>query len=128
MVDIRPRETVILASDFDLLVDWYRDVLGFAVARRFDEAYQYCNLETATGIRIGIGSAAQMGIEPTDRSQNTVVLQFEVDNVTEFLNRVGESGGAVTLGPSFDENDNFWYGGFTDPEGNPIWVVDKECP
>lgn len=30
MIEIRPREIVILADDFDLLVGWYRDVLGFA--------------------------------------------------------------------------------------------------
>ena len=127
-MDIRARETVILASDFSGLVNWYRDVLGFAVVKMFEESYLFCNLETSTGIKIGIGSAEQMGIEPGNRANNTVVLQFEVDNVTPFLEHVGENQGVVTFGPSFNEKDNFWYGGFTDPEGNPIWVVDKDCP
>jgi len=35
-----------------------------------------------------------MGVEPDDRSKNTVILQFEVEDL----------------------------------EGNPCWVVDKNCP
>ncbi|MDF1515500.1 MAG: VOC family protein [Anaerolineae bacterium] len=29
MIEIRPRESVIFVTDFDAMVDWYRDVLGF---------------------------------------------------------------------------------------------------
>ena len=60
-MEIRPRETVILASDFSKLVDWYRDVLGFKVTKQFEADYHYCNLETGSGIRIGIASAEEMG-------------------------------------------------------------------
>ena len=128
MMELRPRETVILAEDYSALVAWYRDVLGFTVVRDFAEEYHYCNLETASGIQIGIGSCKEMGVEPTDRSRNTVVLQFEVDHVEEFFAHLKVNGGAITFGPSFDEKGGFWYGGFSDPEGNPCWVVDKNCP
>ena len=126
--DLKPRETVILADDYSALVAWYRDVLGFKVVRDFAEDYHYCNLETDSGIRIGIGSAKEMGVEPTDRSQNTVVQQFEVKSVEEFFTHLKQNGGAVVFGPSFDEKGRFWYGGFSDPEGNPCWVVDENCP
>ena len=128
VIEIRPRETVILAADFQTLVAWYRDVLGFSVIKLFEDEYHFCNLETPSGIKIGIASAAEMGVEPTDRSTNTVVLQFEVDDVPEFFAHLEQAGGTVTFGPSFDKNDKFWFGGFTDPEGNPVWVVDKNCP
>lgn len=127
-MELRPRESVILATDFAALVAWYRDVLGFRVARLYEESYHYANLETPTGIQIGIAAAGEVGVEPGDRSNNTVLLQFEVDDVKVLLEHLQRSGGSVTFGPSFDEEHKFWYGGFSDPEGNPIWIVDKNCP
>ena len=85
-------------------------------------------MKTPSGITISIASAVEMGVEPTDRSLNTVVLQFEVDDLAEFFAHLEQAGGAITFGPSFDKNGEFWFGGFSDPEGNPIWVVDKNCP
>ncbi len=128
VIDIRPRETVILATDFRALVAWYRDVLGFAVTDLFEDDYHYCCLETSSGIKIGIASAAEMEVEPADRSKNTVILQLEVDDLAEFFAHLTEAGGTVTFGPSFDKQHEFWFGGFSDPEGNPVWVVDKNCP
>ena len=40
MLPIRPRETVILATDFSALVAWYRDVLGFSVVNLFEDGFQ----------------------------------------------------------------------------------------
>ncbi len=125
---LRPRETVILSDGPSVLVAWYRDVLGFAVTREFSDRYQYSNLETSTGMRIGIASAKEMGVEPGERQNNTVVLQIEVDDVRGFFDHVREHGGEVTFGPSFDEKDKFWFGAIRDVEGNPIWVVDAQCP
>lgn len=128
MVEIRPRETVILASNFSDLVHWYRDALGFTVIKLFEDDYHYCNLETPSGIRIGIADAAEMGVVPVDRSSNTVILQLEVDDLQEFFASLKQSGASIANGPSFDEKGGFWFGGFADPEGNPCWVVDKNCP
>jgi predicted enzyme related to lactoylglutathione lyase len=128
MMEIRPRETVILATDFDALVAWYRDGLGFAVTDLFEDDYHYCTLKTPSGIKIGIADAKEMGVVPVDRSKNTVILQFEVDDLAEFFGHLEQVGGAITFGPSFDKNGEFWFGGFSDPEGNPCWVVDKNCP
>lgn len=124
---IRPREPVILAEHFDRLVTWYVDVLGFEVTRRFEGAFHYVNLATPTGIRLGIAPAAEMGIVPGERSNNTVFLQIEVENVADFLEHV-RGHGATTTGPDYDEGGGFWFGGFTDVEGNPVWVVDANCP
>jgi predicted enzyme related to lactoylglutathione lyase len=128
VVEIRGRETVILASDFRRLVEWYREVLGFSVTSLFEEDYHYCNLETVSGIRIGIGDAKEMGVKPVDRGCNTVLMQIEVDDVKVLFEHLAEAGGTKLFGPSFDEKGSFWFGGFADIEGNPIWVVDKNCP
>ena len=128
MVEIRPREPVILATGFSALVAWYRDVLGFTVVKLVEDGFHYCNLETPSGIRIGIADAQEMGVVPGDRSSNTVVLQFEVDNVEELFAHLKQTGASITNEPSFSEKDGFWFGSFSDPEGNPCWVVDKNCP
>ena len=127
-MELHPRETVVLAEDFKAMVDWYRDVLGFEIDGLFEEDYRYCNLRNENGIRLGIGDAKEAGVEPEDRRNNTVVLQFQVRDVRGFLEYVSGKGGTVTLGPAFDEKGGFWYGRFTDREGNPFWVVDENCP
>jgi predicted enzyme related to lactoylglutathione lyase len=126
--EIRPRETVLLATSFAALVSWYTEVLGFRVTKKFDGDFHYCNMETPSGIEIGIASASEMGVTPTDRRCNTVILQFEVDELRGFFASVEAAGGTITDGPTFNERDEFWFGAFADPEGNPCWVVDKQCP
>ena len=128
MVEFRPREPVILAVDFPSLVNWYRDVLGFRVVTLFEDNFHYCNLASRSGVTLGIADATEMGVTPVDRSCNTVLLQFEVDDLRDFLSSVERNGGSITFGPSFNEKDDFWFGGFADPEGNPFWVVDAKCP
>ena len=39
-----------------------------------------------------------------------------------FLARIKAKGGDVPFGPSFEEKEEFWFGGFADCEGNPVWV------
>jgi predicted enzyme related to lactoylglutathione lyase len=125
---IRPRETVIMADDHAKLVAWYRDVLGFNVTRDEGGEYHYTNLENDAGIRIGIADAKEMGVTPGDRSQNPVVMQVEVDDVKAFFDVITAGGGQTPFGPSFEKKYEFWFGGVTDIEGNPIWVVDSKCP
>ena len=56
------------------------------------------------------------------------MLQFEVEDVKAFFEHLTANGGVAVFGPSLDKEYNFWYGGFADPEGNPYWVVDVNCP
>ncbi len=127
MIEIRPRESVVLAEDFDAMVAWYQAALGLELVRKFEDGYHFANFE-GNGVRIGIASAKEMGVAPNDRKNNSVVLQFEVDDVKAFFEHLQASGGSVTFGPNFDEENKFWFGGFHDLEGNPFWVVDSNCP
>ena len=54
--------------------------------------------------------------------------EFEVDDVEALFAHVKQFGASINNGPNFDKNAGFWFGGFSDPEGNPFWVVDKNCP
>jgi predicted enzyme related to lactoylglutathione lyase len=123
-----PRESVVFAENFQTLVDWYQDVLGFKVTQLIEGDHHYCNLENENGIRIGVAPADEVGVTPGDRRRNTVVLQFQVADVPRFFSYLEEKGGDITFGPSFDAKDGFWFGGFHDLEGNPFWVVDENCP
>jgi len=128
-MEVRPREYVIIAADQPALVQWYVKVLGFRIVRQETEHYSYANLENDAGIQVGIADAKEMGVEPlADKRNATVLMQFEVDDVQAFFDHLQEHGGVVTFGPSFDKGYGFYYGGFSDPEGNPYWVVDKNCP
>jgi hypothetical protein len=51
-----------------------------------------------------------------------------VEDVKAFFEHVKAKNGTVTFGPSYEEKNGFWFGGVADPEGNPIWVVDVNCP
>jgi uncharacterized glyoxalase superfamily protein PhnB len=125
---IKPRESIVLVEDFDALVAWYCDALGFAVTSIFEDGFHFANLTTETGIRLGIGSTKEMGVVPRDRASATVLLQIETEDVRVFLDHVAATGGTVSMPAMHNPKDDFWFGGFTDPEGNPWWVVDKNCP
>ena len=125
---LQARESVIFAEDFQAMIEWYQEVLGFKVSRLFTEDYHYCNLETETGIQIGIAPAEEVGVQPGGRRNNTIVLQFQVADVERFFAYLKAQGAEIAFGPSFDEKGQFWYGGFYDLEGNPFWVVDENCP
>lgn len=124
---IGPREPVIMAEKWSALVDWYINVLGFIQTYRVEDDYHYVNLETASGIKIGIADATEMGVKIRERASNTVVLQFDVPDVKAFFEHIETNGGTKVFGPSFDEKGQFWFGGIEDLEGNPIWIVDENC-
>ncbi len=128
MIEIRPREHVILADDFSKLYVWYRDVLGFKVTKLFQDDFHYANLATESGIKIGIASAKEMDIVPGKRANNPVVMQIEVDDIKELYEHLEERGVTHLHGPFHDKKNNFWFGGFSDIEGNPCWIVDRNCP
>ena len=73
-------------------------------------------------------SSVQYQIQKHQFFQFYSILSNELDDVQQFFTHLEETGGAVTFGPSFEEKGQFWFGGFADPEGNPCWVVDRNCP
>ncbi len=127
-MQILPRESVIFAEDYDTMVAWYRDVLNLNVKSEASDDYHYTHFINDHGINLGIASASEMGINATEKDSNSVRIQFAVEDVKAFFMHIESHGGSVSLGPSFDKKGQFWFGGFNDPEGNPFWVVDKNCP
>ena len=127
-IKILPRETVLLAKNHQLLIDWYINNLNFKIINNNSDI-KYCNLETDSGIKIGIADMEQMGNENySKRIMNTVILQICTNDLKKLFKRIKNNGGSVLFGPSYDEGDKYWYGSITDIEGNEIWVVDENCP
>ena len=127
-IKILPRETVLLAKNHQLLINWYINNLNFKIINNNSDI-KYCNLETDSGIKIGIADMEQMGNENySKRIMNTVILQICTNDLKKIFKRIKNNGGSVLFGPSYDEGDKYWYGSVTDIEGNEIWVIDENCP
>ncbi len=124
---VRPRELVILAEDRKALVKWYIERLGFEVVAHHEKE-AYSNLETKSGVQIGIGSLSAMEIEAASPRTNAVIMQIEVEDVPGFFADLKASGDTIVFGPDESKADGYWYGAIADPEGNQIWVVDPNCP
>ena len=115
---------VVLAEDYEQLRDWYVDALDLTLDGEWTDKYHYAELKRDGKFVVGIATAAEMKVTPGDRKNASVVAQFNVDDVRGFLARVKEKGGDVPFGPSWEEDEKFWFGGFADPEGNLCWVVE----
>ena len=62
-MELKPRETVILVEDFDLMINWYCEVLGFEVTKRYEDGFHYCNLESEAGIKLGVALDFEFPLE-----------------------------------------------------------------
>ena len=114
---------VVMAEDYEKLRDWYIEALGLELQEEWTDQYHYAELVRDGKLVIGIADAKEMKVEPGDRKRQAVVAQFNVEDVKAFLGQIRDAGGEVPFGPSYDETGDFWFGGFSDLEGNPCWVV-----
>ena len=116
---------VILAEDYEKLVDWYIKTFSLDIASRREKDYHYTELIQNGQAVVGIAKTEEMGVIPTKPRNNTVIIQIEVSDIQELFARVSDSG-KVLFGPSKDKDGAFIYGGLADPEGNQIWVVERK--
>ena len=127
-IKILPRETVLVAKNYQSLIDWYVNNLNFKIVYN-NLDIQYCSLATDSGIKIGIAEMKSLGNENySKRIMNTVILQIATNDLENLFKKIKTNGGSILFGPSYDEGDKYWYGSFTDSEGNEIWVIDENCP
>ena len=121
---LRLLNAVILAQDYEKVRDWWIEVVGLELKQEWSKEYHYAELAKDGKFVVGIASAKEMGAEPMTPRQNGVVPQLQVEDCRAFLEQVKARGGDVPFGPSFDKVEKFWFGGFSDAEGNPVWVVE----
>ena len=111
---------VILAEDYEKVRDWWIRYLDLELKQEWTEKYHYAELVRDGRFVVGIASAAEMGAKLTTPRTNAVVPQLQVEDAKAFLEDLKAKGGTVVFGPSFDDDEKFWFGGFEDVEGNPL--------
>ena len=80
-IKILPRETVIVAKNYQSLIDWYVDNLNFKIVYN-NLDIKYCSLATDSGIKIGIADMESLDNENySKRIQNTVILQISTNDL-----------------------------------------------
>ncbi len=124
-MDIQLINTVLLAEKYESLVQWYVDTLELEVKLKVDKDYHYTDLAKDGKLIVGICPAFEMKHTPTRPRNNSAILQVSVSDSHTLFSRVKENGGTVLFGPSVDKNEGFAYGSFSDPEGNPVWVMEN---
>lgn len=118
---------VILASDYEMLISWYLKVFNLEIYLQVKEGYDYTELGQSNRLIVGIAKTEEMGLVPTKPRNNSVIIQIAVSSLDKIFDTVSKSGGKVLFGPSIDEKEGFVYGGIADPEGNQIWIVEKDA-
>ncbi|UCG29805.1 MAG: VOC family protein [candidate division WOR-3 bacterium] len=117
---------IILAGDYEKLVDWYIKTFDLRIKYKFEGEENYTVLEHSGQAVVGIAIAHEMGVKPTAPRNNTAIIQFSVSDIKGLFERVREAGGKILFGPSTDEEEGYLYGGLLDIEGNQIWVVEEK--
>ncbi len=124
-MDARHLCTVVLAKDYKKLVAWYRKALAMKPKTVVTEGFDWTEL-ARPGLRIGITPAKQMGSKLVTPRRNAVILHLVSRDVRGLMKHVKKAGARTLFGPNYDEKGKYWYGAFTDIEGNPVWVIDLE--
>ena len=87
-IKILPRETVLIAKNYQLLMDWYIDNLNFKIIYN-NLDIKYCSLATDSGIKIGIADMESLGNENySKRIQNTVILQIATNDLDILFKKI----------------------------------------
>ena len=116
---------VILAKDYDSLVQWYKDNFPFEISKVVSEGYHYTTFKNSGQEILGIADAEEMGITPPEYNANMVIVQIIVSDIAGLFSIVQKKGGKILFGPKKDEESDYFYGGFLDFEGNQLWVSES---
>ena len=116
---------VILAQDYEKLVNWYKETLELEIKLQVDKDYHYTDLAEGGKLVVGICPAKEMKHTPSTPRNNSVALQISVSDIEDLFTKVKENKGTILAGPSVDKNEGFRFGAFVDIEGNPVWVMEN---
>lgn len=114
---------VILADDYQKLVDWYINALGLELQEEWTEDYHYAELSYDKQLVVGITPATEMEHKLTHPRNNAMILQLVVSDIHAFYLRIKKHKGKVLFEVNFDKKEEFYYGAVADIEGNEIWVI-----
>ncbi|MGH7285089.1 MAG: VOC family protein [Polyangiaceae bacterium] len=105
----------LLVSDLKRSVAFYRDVLGIAVENEYGEHFAEL---AAPGVRIGLHPGGKLPLKEHSRHMS---IGLRVDDLDAAKETLEERGIKFTATPR-DEGLRLAY--FTDPDGNPLYLVE----
>ena len=114
---------VILAHDYERLVSWYKEIFSFDIAEEITEGFHYTTFSSSNSNVLGISVAEEMGVIPSGETNNTLVPQFLINDISSLFKKIEDNGGKILFGP---KGQDALYGGFLDIEGNQIWVTEDQ--
>lgn len=114
---------VILANNYQKMVDWYINALGLEMIQEWTTDYHYAELAYESQLVVGITPAKEIDISPPSPRNNATIIQLEVSDIKAFYERIKKNGGVIVFGPSYEEKEKFYFGAVNDIEGNQIWVI-----
>jgi catechol 2,3-dioxygenase-like lactoylglutathione lyase family enzyme len=105
----------ILVSDMKRAIAFYRDALGVKVAKEYGD--EFAELD-APGVRIGLHPGGKRPLADHSRHMSIGLRVDDLDAAKEALEKRGVKFGATPR----DEGLRLAY--FTDPDGNPLYLVE----
>ena len=120
---LRLLNVVIMAENYQKLVDWYINALGLELQQEWTEDYHYAELAYDKHLVVGITPASELKHQPTMPRNNATIIQLVVSDIKAFYERIKKYEGKVLFEINFDEKEQFYFGAVADIEGNEIWVI-----
>ncbi len=105
----------LLVSDMQRSVAFYRDVLGITVQNEYGG--HFAELE-APGIRIGLHPGGKLPLKEHSRHMSIGLRVDDLDAAKETLEKRGVKFGATP------RDEGLRVANFTDPDGNPFYLVE----
>ena len=116
--------SVILAEDYQGMIDWYKMVFDLEVLIEISDDYNYTELGQEKRVVIGLTKASELKKKVNTKRDSYAIPQFYVGDMKLVMERATSTGGSVIYGP--EEDDGFLYGTITDMEGNEIWIIEEK--
>lgn len=122
-MNLKLLNVVLLADNYQKLVDWYINTLGLELQDEWTEDYHYAELSYNKQLIVGITPATEMKHKLTHPRNNAAIIQLVVSDIQVFYERIKQHDGVVLFGVNYDQKEQFYFGAVADIEGNEIWVI-----
>lgn len=117
---LKRANTLIMVSDMERAVRFYRDALAFKVTVRGDD--EWAELEAP-----GLHLALRRSDEPVPPEvRRGAALGFQVDHLELAMAELGKKG--ITFAPEIVESHGTRLAFFADPDGTPMYLAQEMLP
>ena len=105
----------VMVSDLTRSLEFYCDVLGFKRGSRYGDEFAECE---APGVKLGLHPGGKLPLKPHARHFS---VGLQVADLTKAKKQLAAKGVTFTEAPE-DRGLSLAY--FTDPDGNPLYLIE----